>query len=64
MYICSIRLQRKRLRYAKRFVDSHLHPACISHKSLAMRLQAGLEAAPDFMLYVPILRTSGNAEKD
>ena len=29
------------------FEEGHLHPTCMSNKSPGMRLQAGLEAAPD-----------------
>ena len=38
--------------------EGHLHPACISNRSPGMPLQAGFDAAPDFILCVPYLATS------
>ena len=46
--------QQKQLNW---LADSHLQPAWISNKTSAIFLQAGLDAAPDFILCLPYLET-------
>ena len=44
--------------YVSVFEEGHLHPARMSNKSPDMRLQAGLNAAPDLILCILYLEMS------